>query len=132
MMGKEVSKVSALIVLLLAYFLMLHVWFALSQWPRDMAAVAFTILYAVAVIGSFREWIWGFALAGLLGGVRIILLAYTGLKIYASIKSVIVVYAIIEQSLIPLILVALAAVKIRLLGKNKGNLNNSTTKELAK
>lgn len=97
-----------------------------------MLAVAFTILYAVAVIGSFRECIWGFVLAGLLGSVRIILLAYTGLRIYGSIKSVIVVYSIIEQSLIPLILVALAAVKIRLLVKNKWNLNNSTTKELDK
>ncbi|MFH1788562.1 MAG: hypothetical protein ABH834_04205 [Candidatus Altiarchaeota archaeon] len=125
-MEKKLSKVTALLVVTLLYFLGLHVWFAVSAWPNDTPALAFTLLYAAAIIGSFKERAWGIYLAGILGGTRILLLAYSGMEWYGTLELELVLYTIIQYSILPAALVVLAATRI----KQKGHLNNSTTKDI--
>ena len=119
----RVCRVSSFLVIFLLFFLVLHAFFFFSAL-NDLSVVGYSgllvpfflsVLYLAAFLGVLRRQVFGSLLAVGLGGLRIILLCYSGVGLYRYYQDPVVFQVIAEQCIMPAVLCFFGILHYRLL-----------------
>jgi len=119
---KKVSKTTALLVILLAYFTLVHIFYIHAAYSMTclgpskfstnlLVSIVFTVFLTIVLAGVFRERDYGILLAIIFGLTRVILLVVSGLSVYTDYPQTVILTIIARETIPPIILVALGTVK---------------------